>query len=245
MLLEVHESIPQSWMESLLPDREVLSCDPSLGLASSCRQKPCAHMCWAQSIHVCHRQEWENILALGRFSFLCPLLNCSHWLRWICVVPYPVDSSVLVSSWSSTDGVHIIHYWEGPFSFPQAEKSWGGISAPSAALQRPEKHRKSLNGNRKYPLQCVSGVQSRWGKKDSYFRGKEDLGCAGVCFGVETQYSKSGGLRYFAAPFFFLLQVVTENRSGSRPASFNRSTPFISFMISHLLNITWNKVNVC
>lgn len=170
MLLDVHESIPQSWMESLLPDREVLSCDPSLGLASSCRQKPCAHMCWAQSIHVCHRQEWENILALGRFSFLCPLLNCSHWLRWICVVPYPVDSSVLVSSWSSTDGVHIIHYWEGPFSFPQAEKSWGGISAPSAALQRPEKHRKSLNGNREYPLQCVSGVQSRLRKERLIFQ---------------------------------------------------------------------------
>lgn len=53
MLLDMHESIPQSWMESLLPDGEVLSCDPSLGLASSWRHKPCAQMCWAQSIHPC------------------------------------------------------------------------------------------------------------------------------------------------------------------------------------------------
>lgn len=41
------------------------------------------------------------------------------------------------------------------------------------------------------------------------------------------------------------MQVVTEPRSGSSPASFNRSAPFISFTISHLLISQWNKVNAC
>lgn len=43
-------------------------------------------------------------------------------------------------------------------------------------------------------------------------------------------------LRYFVAPFFFLLQVVTEYRSGLNPASFNRSTLFISFIYIYLIS---------
>lgn len=35
MLSDMHKSIPQSWMLSLLSAGEVLSCYPSVGLASS------------------------------------------------------------------------------------------------------------------------------------------------------------------------------------------------------------------
>lgn len=60
----------------------------------------CAEL--SPSIHVCHRQEWDSsFLALGGFSFLNTLLNCS-W--WICIVLYPVDTSGLVSSWDSDSG---------------------------------------------------------------------------------------------------------------------------------------------
>lgn len=125
------------------------------------------------SVHPCVPQTGvgEHFLALGGFSSLNPLLTCSHWLWWICVG----HTQWTLQCWSPLEaalmaGVDIIHYWEGPFSFRQAEKSWGGISSPTAELQRPEKHSKALSGNREYPLQCVCGVQSRLRKERLKFQ---------------------------------------------------------------------------
>lgn len=118
MLLAMHESILQSWVESLLPDREVLSCDPSLGLASSWRQKPCAQMCWAQSIHMCHIQEcsfwhWEG------FPFSVPVWIAPTGCGGSALCPI---QWALHCSWGSdtADG-GCAHYslWEGPFILPR------------------------------------------------------------------------------------------------------------------------------
>lgn len=79
-----------------------------------------------------------------RRAFLSPfLLNCSHWLWCTCTVPYPGHSSVLGSPWgsdSADDGCAHYSSLTRTFFSPQGEKSWGGISAPTAALQRPEEH---------------------------------------------------------------------------------------------------------
>lgn len=127
MLLDMHKSIPQSWRDSLLPDGEVLSCDLSLGLASSWRQKPCAQMCWAQSIHVCHRQEWESSFWHWEgfpfsISFWIAPTGCggsaSCHIQWTlqCWSPHEAMTALMV-------GVHIVHYWEGPFFFPPRQSN--------------------------------------------------------------------------------------------------------------------------
>lgn len=183
MLLDVHKSIPQSWMESLLPDREVLSCDPAWGSPAPAGTNlvlRCAEL--SPSIHLCHRQEWESSFWHEEgFHFSIPFGTApTGWggsalchIQWTLLCWSPLEAVTVLMV-----GVHVIHYWEEPFSSPQAEKSWGGISAPTAALQRPEKHSKALNGNREYPLQGVSGVQSRLRKERLIFQRQGRLVCA-------------------------------------------------------------------
>lgn len=171
MLLDMHKSIPQSWMESLLP--EVLSCDPSLGLASSWRHKPCAQMCWAQSIHPCVPQTGvrEQFFGTGRVF----LLQYSFKLFLVdlhCAVSSGhFRAGLLLGQWQWWWWVCTLFITEKDlFLIPQPEKSWGGISAPTAELQRPEKHSKTLNSDREYPFQFVSGVQSRLRKERLVFQ---------------------------------------------------------------------------
>jgi len=61
--------------------------------------------------------------------------------------------------------------WERCF-FPQGEKSWGEVSASTAALQRSERNSTTLNfnGKREYPLKFVGGVQNRLRKDRLIFQ---------------------------------------------------------------------------
>ena len=107
----MHKSIPRSWKVSLLPNGEVLTCYPSLILAGSWRQKPCAQMCWS-SVHPCVPQigVWEWFFATRRsFLFQSPFellplsvvdLHRPHRrpLITLNMSPDPGDNTVLVSS---------------------------------------------------------------------------------------------------------------------------------------------------